>query len=318
MTDKKPSSKNKMSTQSTSSKGLGKGLSALLGDNAAIASMSTSPKTKAQSQNRAAAPSSDGASPSPGGAQHVAIDLIKASPYQPRTVFDEDSLSDLSASIANRGVVQPLLVRPSGGGFELIAGERRWRAAQKAGLHEVPVVIRDADDQMAAEIAMIENIQRHDLSIIEEAEGYRRLIEDFHYTQDALATVIGKSRSHLANTMRLLNLPDAVRVLVGQGKLTAGQVRPLIGRDDATNLAKIINEKGMSARQVEQLVAKADKPVRAIEQKSSDLIALERDLAEQTGFHITVNFNAAQETGTVTIKANDLDQFDSIIATLMK
>lgn len=320
MTDKKSAPKAKTPATSAAPKGLGKGLSALLGDNAAIASMSSTPATgttKPQAKAGAAAKNDIAATtPSAGGAQNIAIDLIVASPYQPRVMFDEDSLSDLTDSITSHGVVQPLLVRPIGGKYELIAGERRWRAAQKAGLHDVPVVIRDADDQMAAEIAMIENIQRHDLSIIEEAEGYRRLIEDFKYTQDALAGVIGKSRSHLANTMRLLNLPQTVRDMLGKGVLTAGQVRPLIGRDDAAELALIVQQKGMSARQVEQLAAKADKPARPKAEKPSDLVALERELAEQTGFDITISFNPYQEKGSVTIKANNLDQFDAIITTL--
>lgn len=304
MTDQKP----KSSATSATPKGLGKGLSALLGDNAAISSVPVAPKMKPTGQDDSAA--------STHGAQQVAIDLITANPYQPRMIFDEDSLNDLCNSIKAHGVIQPLLVRPSADKYELIAGERRWRAAQKAGLHEVPVVIRQADDQMAAEIAMIENIQRHDLSIIEEAEGYRRLIEDFKYTQEALATVIGKSRSHLANTMRLLKLPDTVRKLIQDGTLTAGQVRPLVGRDDAAELAQMIRKKNMNARQVERLVAKADKVNSKKQKKLPDLIALERDLAEQTGFDVTVSFNPLQETGTITIKAKGIDQFDAIVTKL--
>ena len=316
MTTKKSAPKNKSAAGNSAPKGLGKGLSALLGDNAAIASMSSAPKGLAAGSSSAQSEKTDqagGNSAQKGGAQIAPIDTISPSPYQPRVNFDEDSLNDLVESIKQHGVVQPLLVRRVNNGYELIAGERRWRAAQKAGLHDIPIVERDADDQMAAEIAMIENIQRHDLSVIEEAEGYRRLIDEFNYTQDALATVIGKSRSHLANTMRLLNLPDMVQAKLAEGKLTAGQVRPLVGRDDAEALARLVEAKAMSARQVEALIAKQDKPKTPKAEKSADLIVLEHDLAALTGFDIEVNFNAKQEKGSIVIKANDLGQFDAII-----
>ncbi|MEK9861088.1 MAG: ParB/RepB/Spo0J family partition protein [Alphaproteobacteria bacterium] len=252
------------------------------------------------------------------GVTTIAIERISSGLYQPRAVFDEDSLNDLAESIRQHGIVQPLLVRPKSGGkgenYELIAGERRWRAAQKAKLHDVPVVIRDADDQMAAEIAMIENIQRRDLSVIEEAEGYRRLITEFEYTQDALSKVIGKSRSHLANTMRLLNLPEEVKAHVKNGFLTAGQVRPLIGRDDAAQLAAQILSRGMSARQVEALVTAQDRPPRPKPEKSADVIALEQDLAASTGLEVTVTDKG--EAGIITIKYSDLEQFDEIVKRL--
>ena len=289
-------------------KGLGKGLSALLGDTAAIRAVGGVATTV----------SSSGGSASSSGVTSVPIEYISSGLYQPRDVFDEDSLNDLAESIRQHGIVQPLLVRPKPVGkaeaYELIAGERRWRAAQKAGLHSVPVVIRDADDQMAAEIAMIENIQRRDLSAIEEAEGYRRLITEFEYTQDALSKVIGKSRSHLANTMRLLNLPEEVKAHVKNGVLTAGQVRPLIGRDDAAQLAAQILNRGMSARQVEALVTAQDRPPRAKPEKSTDLIALEHELAASTGLEVTVTDKG--EAGVITIKYSDLDQFDEIVKRL--
>ena len=249
------------------------------------------------------------------------IEWINPGPWQPRQMFEANALAELAVSIRQRGLIQPILVRenpkkPSR--YELIAGERRWRAAQLAKLHEIPAIISDLSDKEAGELSLIENIQRHDLSIIEEAEGYKRLIEEFKYTQDALATVIGKSRSHLANTMRLLNLPDQVRGLLSDGALSAGQVRPLVGRDDAVELAQIVLAKSLSARQVEQLVAKADKPVVEKTEKPSDIIALERELAASTGFDIAVSFNPLHEKGSVTIRANDLDQFDAIIAKLKK
>ena len=309
-----------------SGKGLGRGLSALLGDQAAIravggASDLSQPNKNpigaySASTNANSAHSSDHASSLTEnavieGAQQLPIEQISSGIYQPRDVFDEDALSDLAESIKAHGIVQPLLVRPKGKGFELIAGERRWRAAQKAGLHTVPAVIRDADDQMAAEIAMIENIQRRDLSVVEEAEGYKRLIEEFSYTQDALAKVIGKSRSHLANTMRLLQLPADVRQHLKVGSLTAGQVRPLVGRDDAADLARQILNRGLSARQVEKLVTAQDRPPRPPVQKDADMIALEEDLASITGLAVTVT--SKNEGGLITIKYDDLDQFDDII-----
>ncbi len=318
---KTPSSAKSKSPASPSSasgknapKGLGKGLSALLGDSAAIRAVGgvTAPsQTVGQEKGAGEARTSSGVTT-------IAIERISSGLYQPRAVFDEDSLNDLAESIRQHGIVQPLLVRPKssdkGENYELIAGERRWRAAQKAKLHDVPVVIRDADDQMAAEIAMIENIQRRDLSVIEEAEGYRRLITEFEYTQDALSKVIGKSRSHLANTMRLLNLPEEVKAHVKNGVLTAGQVRPLIGRDDAAQLAAQILSRGMSARQVEALVTAQDRPPRPKPEKSADVIALEQDLAASTGLEVTVTDKG--EAGVITIKYSDLDQFDEIVKRL--
>ena len=298
-------------TSKAAPKGLGKGLSALLGDSAAInavggvAVQSTAKENTPSDQQNIAQ-----------GVQSIAIEKIESGLYQPRELFDEDGLNDLAESIKQHGIVQPLLVRPKGKGFELIAGERRWRAAQKAGLHDVPVVIRDADDKMAAEIAMIENIQRRDLSVIEEAEGYRRLIEEFSYTQDALAKVIGKSRSHLANTMRLLNLPDPVRSMLKTGDLSPGQARPLVGRDDASQLAQQVISKGMSARQVEKLVVAQDKPVREKPEKPADIIALENDLASSTGLDVTVSNK--DNAGLITIKYQDLKQFDDIINRLKR
>jgi len=318
---KTPSSAKSKSPPSPSSatgknapKGLGKGLSALLGDSAAIRAVGgvTAPSQKV-GQGKGA-----GEARTSSGVTTIAIERISSGLYQPRAVFDEDSLNDLAESIRQHGIVQPLLVRPKSGGkgenYELIAGERRWRAAQKAKLHDVPVVIRDADDQMAAEIAMIENIQRRDLSVIEEAEGYRRLITEFEYTQDALSKVIGKSRSHLANTMRLLNLPEEVKAHVKNGVLTAGQVRPLIGRDDAAQLAAQILSRGMSARQVEALVTAQDRPPRQKPEKSADVIALEQDLAASTGLEVTVTDKG--EAGVITIKYSDLEQFDEIVKRL--
>ena len=315
MTKKPSATSAKKSTGKPAIKGLGKGLSALLGDKAAINAVGGSDLSQPnRNQAQPSAPSQDQSGQT--GAQNLPIEQISSGLYQPRDVFDEDALNDLAESIKNHGIVQPLLVRPKAKGskgtsFELIAGERRWRAAQKAGLHTVPCVIRDADDQMAAEIAMIENIQRRDLSVIEEAEGYRRLIEEFSYTQDALAKVIGKSRSHLANTMRLLQLPDDVRQHLKSGTLTPGQTRPLVGRDDAAALASQILNKGLSARQVEKLVAAQDRPPKEQPVKDTNLVALEDELASTTGLDVTVTVK--NQGGVISIKYEDLDQFDAII-----
>ena len=315
MTKKPSATSAKKSTGKPATKGLGKGLSALLGDKAAINAVGGSDLSQPnRNQAQPSAPSQDQSGQT--GAQNLPIEQISSGLYQPRDVFDEDALNDLAESIKNHGIVQPLLVRPKAKGskgtsFELIAGERRWRAAQKAGLHTVPCVIRDADDQMAAEIAMIENIQRRDLSVIEEAEGYRRLIEEFSYTQDALAKVIGKSRSHLANTMRLLQLPDDVRQHLKSGTLTPGQTRPLVGRDDAAALASQILNKGLSARQVEKLVAAQDRPPKEQPVKDTNLVALEDELASTTGLDVTVTVK--NQGGVISIKYEDLDQFDAII-----
>ena len=315
MTKKPSATSAKKSTGKPATKGLGKGLSALLGDKAAINAVGGSDLSQPnRNQAQPSAPSQDQSGQT--GAQNLPIEQISSGLYQPRDVFDEDALNDLAESIKNHGIVQPLLVRPKAKGskgtsFELIAGERRWRAAQKAGLHTVPCVIRDADDQMTAEIAMIENIQRRDLSVIEEAEGYRRLIEEFSYTQDALAKVIGKSRSHLANTMRLLQLPDDVRQHLKSGTLTPGQTRPLVGRDDAAALASQILNKGLSARQVEKLVAAQDRPPKEQPVKDTNLVALEDELASTTGLDVTVTVK--NQGGVISIKYEDLDQFDAII-----
>ena len=208
--------------KSNKNKGLGKGLSSLLGDSAAVASLRDAPAAQTDHAARA------DHQPAESGSIAVAITSITPSRWQPRQRFDDEALAELVTSIRHHGVVQPLLVRPhpeKSGEYELIAGERRWRAAQQAGLHELPVLVRDADDQMAAEIALIENVQRHDLSVIEEAAGYRRLMEDFGYTQEKLAQIVGKSRSHLANTMRLLTLPQPVLDMITDGQVTGGQMR---------------------------------------------------------------------------------------------
>lgn len=292
-------------------KGLGRGLSSLLGDGAVVDSLKEGPPV-AGIGAAAAATSAEGQT-------MVAIERIHPGPWQPRSRFDEDGINELAASMRQHGVVQPLLVRPrpgKAGEMELIAGERRWRAAQRAGIHELPVLVRQADDRMAAEISLIENIQRFDLDAIEEAAGYGRLMEEFGYTQQKLATIVGKSRSHLANTLRLLNLPEAVKAMIGEGKLSAGQARPLVGRADATALAKKVAAGGMSTRQVEAMVKRLDKPARARKKKSSDLAAVEKELREILGVEVDLAFNPSSEKGSITLKARTLDQFDDLVAKL--
>ncbi len=301
--------------KANANKGLGKGLSSLLGDSAVVGSLTET----------AAPQHSDPAGTAPvtmAGESMVGIEQISPGPWQPRRSFDEGSLKDLAASIRQHGVVQPLLVREKPGhddAYELIAGERRWRAAQRAGLHELPVLIRDADDRMAAEIALIENIQRHDLNAIEEASGYSRLMKEFDYTQEKLATIIGKSRSHLANMMRLLNLPQDVQTMITGGLLSAGQARPLIGHDDASSLAKDVAARNMSARQVESMVARLAQPKssEAVED-DTDLKALEAELREKLGINVALRFNSSSQKGRITIDCTTLDQFDEMVGKLKK
>ena len=288
------------------SKGLGRGLSSLLGDSAVVDSL------------KEATASTPAGAPGAGGSM-VETHKIHPGPWQPRSRFDEEGLKELAASILQHGVVQPLLVRPKPGKpgeMELIAGERRWRAAQRAGLHELPVLVREADDRMAAEVALIENIQRFDLNAIEEAIGYSRLMEEFDHTQEMLAKIVGKSRSHLANTLRLLNLPKEVRDMIGGGKLSAGQARPLVGRKDAVALAKKVAAANLSVRQVEAMVKRLERPAKAKPVADSNLAALEQELREALGVVVELQYNASDEQGSITLKAKTLEQFDSLVAKL--
>jgi len=227
------------------------------------------------------------------GTRKVAIDLIRRNPKNPRKTFREDELEDLTASIRQRGVIQPILVRPAPGGeqgYELIAGERRWRAAQAAGMVEIPVIVQEVSDREALEIAIVENVQRQDLNALEEAEGYEQLIAGFSYTQADLASVIGKSRSHVANTLRLLKLPPAVKDYIQDGALTAGHARALVTAPDPAALAKRVVMEGLSVRATEAMAQKvADRP--KIERrprlaKDADSVALEKRLAEGLGLAV--------------------------------
>lgn len=255
--------------------------------------------------------------PSEGVQRVVPVDQLVAGELNPRTEFREDELTELADSIRQKGLVQPLIVREYGeGGYEIVAGERRWRAAQRAGLHMVPVIVRSLDDQEVLELAIIENVQRSDLNAIEEASGYRELIDRFAYTQDKLSDVIGKSRSHLANTLRLLKLPVRVQTMVREGQLSAGHARALIGRDDAEELAERIIDQDLNVREVEALVqamdlAREQPPMRRIREKDADTRAFEQELTEVLGLRVEVK-RGTGESGTLAIKYSNYDQLEYI------
>ncbi len=274
---------------------LGRGLAALMGDSAIRADESQSTvETRA-----------------------LAIDKLQPGPFQPRTSFSSDSLAELVNSIKARGVLQPLLARPhpqQSGQYQIIAGERRWRAAQQAGLHEVPVLIRDLTDVDAMAASLVENLQRQDLNPIEEAEGFRRLVEEFGLTQEQLGAAVGKSRSHVANVMRLLNLPASVRLDVQTGKLSAGHARALLAHDDPETAAKIVLARGLSVRQAEALAAAKPPKSASLAVRDPETEALERDLSERLGLTVEVAFDG--KGGALTIKYRNLDQLDSIVALL--
>jgi ParB family transcriptional regulator, chromosome partitioning protein len=255
--------------------------------------------------------------PPEGEQRVVAVDQVHASRLNPRKDFRQDELNELAESIKQKGLVQPIIVRadPVSGGFEIVAGERRWRASQLAGLHVIPVIVRDLNDQELLEFAIIENVQRADLNAIEEATGYRDLVERFGYTQDKLAEIIGKSRSHLANTMRLLKLPETVQAMVQNGQLTAGHARALVGREDAEALAQKIVEQGLNVRDIEALVQRADgavdSPARKTREKDIDTQAFERELSDSLGLKVEVK-KGSGESGLLVIKYSNFEQLDYI------
>jgi len=289
--------------------GLGRGLNALFGDAAVEAPVLAAP---------------GGASPAPASGdsvQHVAVSAILPLPGQPRRHFDEGAIAELADSIATRGLLQPIIVRaaPDGEGYQLVAGERRWRAAQRAGLHNIPALVRELDDAATYEIALVENIQRQDLNAIEEAGAYRKLIDDFGHGQEALAKLVGKSRSHVANLMRLLELPASVQALVGDGSLAMGHARALIGAEGAEGLARKIVKDGLSVRAVEALVRaeKGGGRKAPLEYKSMDggrdpdIVAVERHLSELLGIGVAIHY-AGGGKGALTLKFASLDQLDMI------
>jgi ParB family chromosome partitioning protein len=291
-------------------RGLGRGLSALMADIEPNAEVEVSASQR--------------------GARTLPVEQLFPNPDQPRRQFDAEALDELKLSIRSKGVIQPLIVRPRGSAenqFEIVAGERRWRAAQAAGVHEVPVVIREFSDEDVLEIAIIENIQRADLNPIEEAAGYEQLMSRFGHTQEKLAQALGKSRSHIANLLRLLNLPDVVKQAVVDGKLTAGHARALITAPDPVLLAGQIVRQGLSVRDAEKLARDAQnpegqsKPKRTSSasvggDKDADTKALEGDLSAALGMKVSINHSAGKESGTVTIGYNTLEDLDALCMVL--
>ena len=268
-------------------KGLGRGLSSLIGE------------TKVESQKNQASIS----------------DLVP-NKYQPRKIFDEASLEDLTNSIKERGMIQPIIVRSSNSDkskFEIIAGERRWLAAQRAGLHSVRIVITDVDDLKSLEFAIVENVQRHDLNPLEEAQGYKKLIDEFSYDQEKVSKFIGKSRSHISNSLRLLTLPDDVIKLIETQKLTAGHAKILVGLENASFVASKIMEKKLSVRQAENLVKIfKNKKVKAISAKDTNIIALELSISNKIGLNVDIQ-NNKRNKGKISFEYKDLDQLNKII-----
>lgn len=289
---------------------LGKGLGALLGE-------TRREEPLVRREEPAEAPLS------PGGAalRMLALATIKPLPGNPRKHFDETALDELAASIATRGVIQPIIVRPhpEGSGFQLVAGERRWRAAQKARLHEIPALVRDLSEREVMALALIENLQREDLNPVEEARAYHRLSEQEGMIQIDIAKMVEKSRSHVANMMRLMTLPDKVLDLIEQGQLSIGHARALIGRDDAVELADIAVQEGLSVRDIENLTrnpakrpAAGPKPIGQESAENADILAVQQHLEEFLGLGVKIKPEADPRKGTITIRYTTLDQLDLV------
>ncbi|MFL4971228.1 MAG: ParB/RepB/Spo0J family partition protein [Xanthobacteraceae bacterium] len=281
---------------------LGRGLAALIGDvgdeNAVV--------ERTRSQRR------------------VPIEFLKPNPRNPRRMFAESELDELAASIRERGIIQPILVRTVRGAadvYEIIAGERRWRAAQRAGMHDVPVVLLEVGDREALELAIIENVQRTDLNALEEALGYQALMEEFGHGQDEVAKIVGKSRPHVGNTLRLLKLPDAVKAFLAENKISAGHARALLGQPDPEALARAIVEKGLNVRQLEALTqeraskaGKAPKRARPRVEKDADTVVLEKRLSDALGLVVTIEHRG--DGGELRIRYRSLEQLDAVIGRL--
>ncbi len=268
-----------------SKKGLGRGLSSLIGEG----KVSSSAKAN--------------------------ISELRRNKYQPRKKFDETSLKELSDSIKSRGIIQPIIVRNSNGDskYEIIAGERRWLAAQKAGLHEVPIVVIEADDKKALEFGIVENVQRHDLNSIEEAEGYKRLIDEFSYDQEQVAKFIGKSRSHITNSLRLLSLPDEIVELIKENKISPGHAKILVGLENNLSISKKIISKKLSVRQTESLVRAYKTPYKKLlNNKDPNIRLLEQNLIDKIGMNVEIK-NRKNNKGSITFNYKELDQLNRII-----
>ncbi|MCO4841630.1 MAG: ParB/RepB/Spo0J family partition protein [Yoonia sp.] len=287
-------------------RGLGRGLSALMSD---------------VNQEIAPPPSQTPRRPD----LFVPVEQVRPNPDQPRRAFNKDALEELASSIAEKGVIQPLIVRKhptEPNVYEIVAGERRWRASQIAKLHEIPVIVREYSDTEVLEVAIIENIQRADLNPIDEGAGYRQLMDKFGHTQEQLSSVLGKSRSHIANLMRLLNLPDGVRTYLVEGKLTQGHARALIGHDDAQKLADHIVAKGLSVRDAERIAKQgltkpksARKPA-VSSTKDADTLQIEGELSAALGMKVAIDHKPNAEGGKVSINYNNLDQLDDLLRAL--
>ena len=278
---------------------LGRGLASLIGDVGA----DTTPTTERGRQ------------------RGVPIEFLKPNPRNPRRNFSDTELDELAASIRERGIVQPIVVRPARGyadTFEIIAGERRWRAAQRAGLHQVPIVALDVNDDEALQLAIIENVQRADLNPLEEAAGYQALINEFRHSQEDIARIVGKSRSHVANTLRLLRLPEPVKAYINAGKISAGAARMLIGQDDPEEMAREIVDRGLNVRQVEALAKERTKGAgRASKKRASkqaDTVALEKRLSDALGLDVTIEHRG--KAGVVSVRYRNLDQLDEVVRRL--
>ncbi len=281
-------------------RGLGRGLSALLGDPDA-------PAPKGESH----------------GAREAPIELIRRNPDQPRRTFGEAEIEELAASIREKGVLQPVLLRPAPdapGEFQIVAGERRWRAAQKAGLRTLPALVRELSDQQVLEIAIVENVQRADLNALEEAMGYRALMERFGRTQEAVAQVVGKSRPHVANALRLLTLPEEVQQLLAEGRISAGHARAIASSSDPAALARQVVERGLSVRETEALARRAPETKAAKPKgrtvRDADTAALENDLAETLGLDVELRHKG--DSGELRIKYATLEQLDDLCRRLMR
>lgn len=277
---------------------LGRGLAALMGD--------VGEETRAPERARAQ--------------RRVPIEFLKPNPRNPRRSFSEEELDGLAASIKERGIIQPVVVRAleaSSDHYEIIAGERRWRAAQRAGLHEIPIVPLEATDSQALELAIIENVQRSDLNPLEEGAGYQMLASEYEHSHDQIAKLVGKSRAHVTNTMRLLKLPEPVKAYIREGKISAGAARSLIGSPDPERIAREIVQRGLNVRQAEALAKErtpASAGTKTAQQKHADTLALERRLSDQLGLKVKLTQRGAG--GVLTIEFRDLDQLDDLLRRL--
>jgi ParB family chromosome partitioning protein len=320
MSDENPTAAEAGSTKAPPRRKLGRGLGALLGETRREEMLVNS---HASAEGGAAPARTAQLAELPReGLAHIPVASISPLPGQPRQYFDEEAIDELAASIAARGLIQPVVVRRRGGAFQLVAGERRWRAAQKAQIHEIPAIIRDIDDREAIAIALIENIQREDLSPVEEARAYQRLAEDDGLTQAEIAEMVDKSRSHVANLQRLLTLPGPVLAQLQTGKLSMGHARALVGHEDAEQLANRVIAQGLSVREIEKLVRKGGGEARTAPRRTArepqggagdaDIAAVQAHLEEFLGLPVRINTDADPRSGAVTIRYRTLDQLDLI------